>query len=424
MKRPVILRNLLSALAVSGGFLPACRESVRLLRREGAGVLVKKIGRLLAFSGQKEPSVDGVDAAAPELRRTVRLIAFYLPQYHPIPENDQWWGEGFTEWTNVTKARANFSDHYQPHVPADLGYYDLRVPEVRRRQAELAGNYGVHGFCYYYYWFNGKRLLNRPLDEILASGEPDFPFCVCWANENWTRTWDGREHDVLIAQAYSAEDDDRFIRSLLPVLADKRYIRVNDKPLLLVYKPSLLPDALRTTRVWRNVCIRSGIGEICLACVQNLNGYSPVVDPRSLGFDAAIEFPPLGAGVPSPTQPEGTVAEFKGRFYDYWRTALGFMSVPVPAFPYFRGVMPAWDNTARRQHTAHIYIGGDPEKYAEWLRYAVDWTIREKAGSERVVFINAWNEWGEGNHLEPDQKYGLAYLEATRRVIQGGKAAL
>ena len=423
MKRPLLLRHLISAIAVSGGMSPALREMARILRREGARALVRKIRRLLASPSPEEPCVAGVEAAPPAARRTVRLIAFYLPQYHPIPENDQWWGTGFTEWTNVAKARPNFSGHYQPHLPAELGYYDLRDPGVRRRQAELAEAHGVHGFCYYYYWFNGKRLLNRPLDEMLASGEPAFPFCVCWANENWTRTWDGREHEVLIAQEYSAEDDDRFICSLLPLLADKRYIRVNGRPLLIVYKPALLPDARGTTARWREVCRRSGIGEIYLACVQNLNASAPVVDPRSLGFDAAVEFPPLGAGVPSATQPDGVVAEFKGRFYDYWRTALGFMSVAAPGFPYFRGVMPSWDNTARRQHAGHIYCGSDAGKYEQWLRYAIDWTVSHHDNGERLVFVNAWNEWGEGNHLEPDQKDGTAYLEATRRAIRGSDAA-
>lgn len=350
--------------------------------------------------------------------RHVRSIAFYLPQYHPISENDEWWGKGFTEWTNVTKAKPNFVDHYQPHMPGEFGFYDLRLPEIREQQVNLAKEYGIYGFCYYYYWFNGKRLLHRPLDEILATGRPDFPFCVCWANENWTRTWDGQDSHVLIAQNHSTEDDIAFIQSLFPALRDSRYVRIGGKPLILVYKVALLPNPEQTAIVWRDQCRTARIGEIYLACVHNNANPELNVDPRTIGFDAAVEFPPLGKGVIAPTPRHLLNKKFRGLCYDYMATAKNIVLGRCPPFTFFRGVMPSWDNTARRQDSGHIFLGASPEGYGRWLESAAEWTARMHVGDERIVFINAWNEWAEGNHLEPDQKYGRAYLEATRAVMQ------
>lgn len=344
----------------------------------------------------------------------VRLIAFYLPQYHPIPENDLWWGKGFTEWTNVVKARPNFKGHYQPRVPADLGYYDLRQPEVRRKQADLARRYGISGFCYYYYWFTGKRLLNLPLDEVLASGEPDFPFCICWANENWTRRWDGMDSEILIAQEYSAGDDRNFIRSLIPFFKDRRYIRINNRPLLLVYKVGLFPDPVGTTNLWRKECRDAGVGDIYLAAVQGNEFFD---NPWIYGFDAAVEFPPhrfnSGAG------PQRIInKKFSGTIFDYPATAQCFAGREAPDFRLFRTVMPGWDNTARRQDAGNIFINSTPEMYGKWLKQMIEWTMLHAEGEERIVFINAWNEWGEGNYLEPDKKYHHGYLEATLKALR------
>lgn len=348
--------------------------------------------------------------------RAVRFIAFFLPQYHPIPENDEWWGKGFTEWTNVTKARPNFADHHQPQLPGELGFYDLRLAETREAQADLAAAYGLSGFCFYYYWFNGKRLLNRPLDEIVSLGEPDFPFCICWANENWTRTWDGRENHVLIAQSHSMDDDRAFIRALLPTLRDKRYICVDGRPMILVYKVALLPDALATAAVWRQECRDAGLGEIYLVCVHNDASPDRNPDPGQIGFDAALEFPPSGKGVLAQAPSDMRNQDFRGVFYDYEKTAENLMQTDCPPFTFFRGVMPSWDNTARRQDSSHIFLGSSPAGYARWLQSAAEWTARMHVGDERIVFVNAWNEWAEGNHLEPDQHYGRAYLEATQRI--------
>ncbi len=220
----------------------------------------------------------------------VRTLAFYLPQFHPIPENDAWWGQGFTEWTNVVKAQPQFRGHYQPHLPSDTGFYDLRLPEARQLQADLAQQYGLHGFCYYHYWFNGKRLLERPFQEVLTSGKPDFPFCLCWANEDWTRAWDGRSGEILLQQHYSEQDDREHIRTLAPAFRDPRYVRIENKPLFLVYRASRIPDPLASTTIWREEAHRLGLGELFLAKVESFS--SEQSDPQALGFDAAVEFQP------------------------------------------------------------------------------------------------------------------------------------
>ncbi len=268
-----------------------------------------------------------------EKNRRIRLIAFYLPQYHPIPENDEWWGKGFTEWTNVSRARPNFVGHHQPQLPGELGFYDLRLPQVRAEQAKLAAEFGVHGFCYYHYWFSGKRLLEAPLEDMLASGQPDFPFCLCWANENWTRTWDGQDRHVLMAQTYTAGDDLAFIRSLLPALRDRRYIRIDGRPLLLVYKVGLLPDPGLTAQRWRALCTEEGVGDLYLACVHNSSNPQLNADPRAIGFDAAVEFPPLGKGVPARAPSRLLNDRFKGLYYDYPATVARLMSAADAAFP-------------------------------------------------------------------------------------------
>jgi len=351
--------------------------------------------------------------SVPDGGRPVRLIAFYLPQFHPIPENDAWWGQGFTEWTNVARATPLFPGHYQPHLPADLGYYDLRVPEVRTQQAELARSYGIHGFCYYYYWFNGRRLLERPLDQMLASGTPDFPFCICWANENWTRRWDGDDLDILIGQIHSPESDARFIRDVIPILRDPRYIHVNGKPLLLVYRASILPEPQRTTEVWREACRAAGIPEIHLVAAQTFG----LEDPVPLGFDAAVEFPPHGIKGSRVHDVAGLHPDFKGKIHEYGEAVEFGVGRPREDYLLHRTVMAAWDNTARRGTFAHVWRHSSPEAYERWLRGVIANSSCDPRDRDPVVFINAWNEWAEGAHLEPDRHYGHAYLRATRRAL-------
>lgn len=351
----------------------------------------------------------------------VRVIAFYLPQYHPIPENDRWWGKGFTEWTNVAKARPNFEGHYQPHLPTDLGFYDLRVPEVREHQAQLAREYGVHGFCYHHYWFGGKRLLERPFNEVLSTGRPDFPFCICWANENWTRRWDGAEREILMGQNHSDQDDRNFIRSLFPAFEDRRYIRVNGKPLLIVYRVNILPNAQRTANIWREEVRAAGLGEIYLCAAQSFG----LSDPMPYGFEAAVEFPPHGPRAVDlvPWVPN-LHASFAGAIHDYTAKANSIIHRPVTEYTLFKSVMPAWDNTPRRQEHSIVYINSSPEAYEYWLGKAVELMITRYSGDERLVFINAWNEWGEGAHLEPDRQHGHRYLEATRNVLDAVRNSL
>ncbi len=344
----------------------------------------------------------------------IRAIAFYLPQYHPIPENDLWWGTGFTEWTNVTKARPNFEGHYQPHLPSDLGFYDLRIPEVREQQAELAREYGVHGFCYYHYWFSGRRLLERPFNEVLSSGRPNFPFCICWANENWTRRWDGAENEILMAQQYTDLDDRNFIRSLFPAFEDRRYIRIDGKPLLIVYRADILPDAKRTAAIWREEMKNAGLGDIYLCAAQSFVN----LDPRPFEYDSAVEFPPHGTSI---TEKNSEVSmlnqKYDGYILDYLIKANAMIHRPKPDYTLFKSVMTGWDNTPRRQDNSFTYINSSPEAYEYWLGKAVEYMIAHHEGDERLVFINAWNEWGEGAHLEPDRRFGRRYLEATRNVM-------
>lgn len=352
---------------------------------------------------------------------SVRTIAFYLPQFHPIAQNDLWWGRGFTEWSNVTKARPNFIGHYQPRVPADLGYYDLRVPEVMRHQAELAKRYGIGGFCFYYYWFAGQRLLEAPIERMLESNDPGLPFCLCWANENWTRRWDGQQHEVLMAQHHSREDDLAVIRDLMRYFANPNYIRVNGRPLLLVYRVALFPDFAETARLWRETCMAEGIGEIYLAQVESFELTSAGVKPAHFGCDAAVEFPPHGMAETYPLQAPLLNPDYRGAVADYRDLAVRYATRPFPDYKRFAGVMPSWDNTARRQDHSYVFEHSSPGAFQAWLETTISRTKQQYCGDERLIFINAWNEWAEGAYLEPDRRFGHAYLEAVRNALDASR---
>jgi lipopolysaccharide biosynthesis protein len=348
----------------------------------------------------------------------VRLIAFYLPQYHPIPENDAAWGKGFTEWTNVSKGLPRFEGHYQPRLPGELGFYDLRLEEVIRQQADLARKYGISGFCFHHYWFGGKRLLEGPLNKLIANPDINIPFCINWANENWTRNWDGGSSQIIQAQRHSPEDDLAFIRSVELLMRDKRYIRVNGRPLVLIYRPKLLPDAASTVSLWRRELIGAGMGNPYVVMCHSFEHDAP----NTYGMDAAAGFPPhrVGFGLPDIRTRE-PIAEldssFSGNIRSYREMAEQACNLPKENFVFFHGVCPSWDNEARRPARGDCFAGSSPRSYGTWLEQACRRTLDERVGDERIVFVNAWNEWGEGAYLEPDRHYGYAYLAETARVL-------
>jgi lipopolysaccharide biosynthesis protein len=366
------------------------------------------------------------DAAVRKIRapnRTVaaaRLVAMHLPQFHPIPENDEWWGRGFTEWTNVASARPLFKGHYQPHVPADLGFYDLRLADTREAQATLARSYGISGFCYYHYWFEGRRLLERPFEDVLRLGRPDFPFCLCWANETWSRRWLGEERDILIEQTYSPEDDVRHARWLVRAFSDTRYLTVHGRPLFLIYRPRHLPQPRRTTDTLRAACVKAGLPDPYLLGVD---AHCPGFDARTVGFDDTMNFSPQ-LGVLRLALQDGLSGGrllrnigfriVSGRFklYDYeesWQT----MVAARPVFPTLPSVVVGWDNTPRRGREGVIFVNATPERFGRAVTEALN-AVAVRHPEEQLVFLNARNEWAEGNHLEPDLRNGHAYLDVVK----------
>lgn len=361
----------------------------------------------------------------------LRPIAINLPQFHPIPENDAWWGKGFTEWTNVAKSQPRFPGHYQPQLPTDLGYYDLRLEESRVAQAEMAKAYGIYGFCYYHYWFNGRRILERPVDDILHSGKPDFPFCLCWANENWSRRWDGSDAEILLGQHYGEEDDVNHLHHLAPYFKDPRYIRVQGKPLFIVYKSSLLPDPRRTTDIWRAEALKLGIGELYLVRMEF--DLEHIKDPILEGFDAGIEFQPLCRQLTQvdyetlwqkflrKTFSDKKSVFWENRVFDFNEVVNKSINSLPNTYKIFPGACPSWDNSPRRKSNAAIFLNSSPDLYEKWLKSIVN-KFTPYSKDENFVFINAWNEWAEGNHLEPCIKWGKKYLEATKRVFDNGNS--
>lgn len=354
-------------------------------------------------------------APSQPLKTHAPLIAFYLPQFHTIAENDAWWGKGFTEWNNVSRALPQFDGHEQPRLPGELGFYDLQISGIMRRQMELARDYGIAAFCTYFYWFGGKTLLEAPLRNWLDDSTLTLPICLCWANENWSRRWDGRAQDLLISQEHSEEDDCAFIAHVSDYLRDARYLRVGGKPMLLVYRPGLLPDPKATTQRWRQWCRDHGLGEIYLAYVQSFDR----VDPASIGFDAAVEFPPNNTSLEPITARQQLInPDFQGDVLDWRELASEAENRPDPDYVCFPGVNPGWDNEPRRSGRGRVFLHASPRRYGQWLGKAISSAAR-RLPAHPLVFINAWNEWAEGAVLEPDARLGYAWLQATRDAVSG-----
>lgn len=350
-----------------------------------------------------------------------RLIAYYLPQFHPIPENDAWWGAGFTEWTNVRRAHPLFRGHEQPRLPGELGYYDLRVPAVRQAQADLAQTHGIEGFCYWHYWFgHGRRLLERPFQEVLESGQPNFPFCLAWANQSWEGKWHGAPQRQLIEQRYPGEEDEaEHFRALLPAFRDPRYLCVDGRPIFVVYMPDALPDGRRFTGHWRRLAEQASLPGLYLLGQKSDNW-----DPLANGFDGAVGAASVRILTAMATRRHHWLWRIRFRIFggpahapysEYARCALPPLCSAYDDYP---SVLPNWDNTPRMQRLGLVVTGSTPDKYDTLLRRAIA-QVSHRPAQKRIVFIKSWNEWAEGNYLEPDQRWGRAYLEATRRAVMG-----
>jgi hypothetical protein len=363
-------------------------------------------------------SVNGVQANGQNLTQSgAQVVAFYLPQFHPIPENDDWWGPGFTEWTNVARARPKYPGHYQPHLPGELGFYDLRVPETRQAQAALAADFGVSAFCYWHYWFGGgRRLLERPFEEVLHSGTPDFPFCIGWANETWSGIWHGAPGRTLIEQTYLGDADLRaHFDAVLPAFFDQRYFRIGDRPLFYVYRPAALPEPQRFLDLWRTWANRAGLADIFFV------GHAGA-DQRltRAEFDAFVVERALAPNIRRRDlhkRLERRSGLPRVRSYRRFSDSMPLGLRDGPSFPL---VMPGWDSTPRSDARGIVLQGATPEIFENQVARATSFVCSTEPMERRVVFLKAWNEWAEGCHMEPDRRFGRAFLTALKSGIARG----
>ncbi|MCH6267008.1 glycoside hydrolase family 99-like domain-containing protein [Neobacillus citreus] len=366
----------------------------------------------------------------------MKIISFYLPQFHQIPENDEWWGEGFTEWTNMRNSKPLFEVHNQPKVPLNDNYYDLTNPETRKWQAEIAKKYNIFGFCYYHYWFRGKRLLEKPFDEVLKSKEPDFPFCLAWANEPWTRSWDGKNKEVLMPQNYGGRKDwEEHFNYLIQAFLDQRYIKIDNKPVFLIYRPSSIKDCNEMLEFWNMLARDNGLEGIYF--IEMLTAFDNT--PVSQHFKAKVEFEPMY-----------TLGHHMDRYFNLFKKFRNLVrktsylfnfeherllnvvdydrvwdkilkrtrTVSDGASQTFYGAFVDWDNSPRKGREGLIMKGSSPEKFKTYLTEQIK---TAKENNVEFIFINAWNEWAEGTYLEPDKKDGYKYLEAVKKALESTK---
>lgn len=357
------------------------------------------------------------------INKRVRAIAFYLPQFHPTPENNKWWGNGFTEWTNVAKAKPLFRGHEQPIIPGDLGFYDLRLPETRIAQAKIASKAGIEGFCYWHYWFNGKRMLERPFNEVLDSKLPSFPFCLGWANHSWTGIWKDEPDRYIIEQTYPGKDDDlKHFKFLLNAFKDKRYIQVDGKPLFVIFKPKDIPELKKKIDLWKELAIKNGLNGIYVLGV-NMAEYNSGL---KLGLDGVI-LSRLGIQNYNDQIANEASRIFWGvkkklsiggpRIIEY-KEAIKLLvpdlnTYDVPAYPC---IFPNWDNTPRKGKKGFVLKDSTPELFKKHLLEGIN-KLNNQGVKNKLVFIKSWNEWAEGNYLEPDLKWGSKYLEVLKEQL-------
>ena len=364
------------------------------------------------------PDFENFRPLPPSTTSQFKLLAYYLPQFHSIPENDAWWGKGFTEWTNIARGVPRFKGHYQPRIPRDLGFYSLDTIEPMRQQVAMAHAAGIYGFVFYYYWFNGQRLLDRPLERFLDDRSIDMPFALMWANENWTRRWDGAESEVLISQDYRPNDEAKMAAEFARHFQDPRYVRVQGRPLLMIYRPGLIPEPNLTIKRWREIFNTKHDEDPILTMAQSFSDF----DPRPYGMDGAIEFPPHKLTQfmpPINASLEYFDSEFTGQVYDYDEVVRTSLAEPPPPYPLIKTAVPSWDNDTRRQGTGLAIMNSTPTKYEDWLNSLGEFARENLFFGEPIVCINAWNEWCEGAYLEPDVHFGSAYLNATGRAVAG-----
>ena len=346
-------------------------------------------------------------------RNLFKLIAFYLPQYHQIPLNNKYHGQGFTDWQNVAKSIPHWTEHYQPHIPIDVGFYDLNNIDTLKRQVELAKMYGIYGFCFHYYWFSGTKLLEKPINNLLLHKEIEMPFCICWANENWSTLWDGGNRQVIMKQELLDNDAEKFFNDLLPFINDKRYIKIGNKPIIIIYRPDLFlkEKFLEFTTKIRSLAKQNDFDDLFVITAK----FKFNDTLKNWNLDAMVEFPPHQMINLKEDKIDSYInPKFIGLIYDMQDYILNEKYIYQSKGILFKTVFPSWDNSARKAYSgAAVYNKMSPDLYKKWLTDCINWTKNNHKKEEQFVFINAWNEWAEGAHLEPDLKYGYSYLQAT-----------